>query len=112
MSQSFRFIVRAQTGYDFGHLAPRDHGVIEQTDDLAAARAARDAYANSHRSTNSGAAFAYAMIIDRQDEYAVIGLGHYGNGQRITSVRPILAVAASDDVLLRGSRAECSTFAA
>lgn len=107
-----RFLVVAKTGYDFGHLAPRDRGVIGQADTIEAARALRDSYASSKRDTNSGAAFAYAVIVDRADEHAVVGFGRYGDGSRITSIRPLEAISASDDVLFRGARAACQAFRA
>jgi hypothetical protein len=107
-----RFTVLAKTGYDFGHLAPRDRGLIGVFDNVAEAIAARDAFNAAAKPTNHGAAFDYAEIYDREDEHAVVGFGHYGNGQRITSVRPILALAASDDVLFRGTRQQCATFCA
>ncbi len=110
--QSARFTVIAKTGYDFGHLTPRARSVLGEFDHLAEARAARDAYEASKLNTNDGAAFEYAEIIDRDDEHAVVGFGCYGDGQRITGVRPVIAVASADDVLFRGTRQQCEAFRA
>lgn len=107
-----RFTVRAATGYDFGHLAPRDRGIIGSFESLTAAKVARDAHRALHADKNHGAAFEYAEIVDRDDEHAVIGYGHYGNGQRVIGVRPVLALAEGDDVLFRGSRRACEAFKA
>lgn len=102
-----RFTVCAKTGYDFGHLIPRPLGVIGRFDTLAAAVQAQVAYNAQHRGANDGAVFDYAEIIDAEDEHALVGHGYYGDGSRVTSVRPLVALAASDDVLFRGSRQEC-----
>lgn len=107
-----RFTVIAKTGYDFGHLAPRYRGVIGQAESIEAARLVRDSYAASHATTNSGAAFAYAAIVDSEDEHAVVGFGRYGDGSRITSIRSLEAIAPTDDVLFRGTRAACQAFQA
>lgn len=107
-----RFTVIAKTGHDFGHLAPRHRGVIGQAESLEEARLLRDSYAASHAATNSGAAFSYAAIVDSEDEHAVVGFGRYGDGSRITSIRPLESVAPADDVLFRGTRAACQAFQA
>lgn len=101
-----RFIVRAKVGYDNG-AGTRDLGVIGESDDLEEAQSIRSKYGADQVISNTQAAFAYAEIMDRQDEHAVVGLGKYGNGLRVASVRPVTRLCHHDGVLFRGSRQEC-----
>lgn len=105
-----RFVLRSKTGYDSGHLKPRDHGIIGEFDTMAEVVQARNEHNAKYAKTNDPAIFNYATIIDREDEHAVVGRGYYGNGQRVTSVLPCLSVHASDDVLYRGSKQDCNNF--
>ena len=107
-----RFSVRAKTGYGFGHLAPRDRGLIGDFATLEEATRAKDEFDAAAEKTNHGAAFDYAQITDLNDEHAVVGFGCYGNGQRITSIRPILALCVDHDVLFRGTRDQCAAYVA
>lgn len=101
-----RFSVREKVGYDAGS-GVRDFGLIGEADTLDEARAIRDKHTARIKGGNTAAAYAYAEIEDRLDEHAIVGYGEYGDGSRITSVRPVIALSKDDDVLFRGSRQEC-----
>lgn len=101
-----RFVVRAKVGYDNG-AGTRDLGVIGESNDLKEAKAIRDKYRDDKAIHNTQAAYDYAEVEDRLDEHAVVGFGKYGNGTRITSIRSVISLCETDDILFRGSHQEC-----
>lgn len=106
-----RFQISAMRGYDCGHYAPTFIRVLASCDTLEEARAVQRAFEPC--AGGSQAAFDYADIYDFENEHIVVGLDyHFGNGVRGTLIRTAIGECRGDEVLFRGSRADCEAFRA